>query len=261
MRTRFAILVAAVLVAALPALAQNQDERPVFRSSLDLVHIDVSVLDGKRQPVGGLTAADFTVLEDGKPRPVKGFAAVTLPSRPPPADADAVWAASVPPDVVTNQAGEQDGRLVIILMDRTIPPGQPTVAARKIAEATVDALGPHDLAAVVSTSGGVPQTFTADRTRLLAAIDQRDWSTDISQEAKDLPGIDVGDRPEPRAGSAERRPVSVRVVRARHRHASGRCRAGRHGPAQGVVLHRQQPHRAGADARSESRCRMRPPAA
>jgi VWFA-related protein len=126
------------------------------------------------------------VIENGVSRPVKAFAEVTLPPRPAPTAGDAVWAASVPPDVVTNEVGQEDGRLVIILMDRTIPVGEPTVAARKIAEATIDALGPHDLAAVVSTSGGVPQTFTSDRTRLMKAIEQRDWSTDTSQDAKEM---------------------------------------------------------------------------
>jgi hypothetical protein len=34
-------------------------------------------------------------------------------------------------EVVTNQVGQQERRLVIILMDRTIPTGQPTMAARR----------------------------------------------------------------------------------------------------------------------------------
>jgi VWFA-related protein len=186
MRRRVSSLAVLFVVCTLTVATQGQTGRPVFRAGVELVQIDVSVLDGKRQPVKGLTAADFTVIENGVPRPVKAFAEVTLPPRPAPTAGDAVWAASVPPDVVTNEVGQEDGRLVIILMDRTIPVGEPTVAARKIAAATIDALGPHDLAAVVSTSGGVPQTFTSDRTRLMKAIDQRDWSTDISQESQEI---------------------------------------------------------------------------
>jgi VWFA-related protein len=71
-------------------------------------------------------------------------------------------------------------------MDRTIPPQQPTLVARKIAAAAVDALGPHDLAAVVSTSNGTIQNLTADRTRLLRAINTGDPSTDITEEAKGI---------------------------------------------------------------------------
>ena len=51
--------------------------------------------------------------------------------------------------------------------------------AQKIAVAAVDALGPNDLGALVSTSGPYkPQNFTADRGRLVTAIMQRDWSTE-----------------------------------------------------------------------------------
>ena len=83
------------------------------------------------------------------------------------------------PDVATNQAGGQEGRLVIILMDRSIPYQGPSAMAQKIAVAAVDALGPHDLGALVSTSGAyTPQNFTADRGRLVKAIMQRDWSTE-----------------------------------------------------------------------------------
>jgi VWFA-related protein len=78
-------------------------------------------------------------------------------------------------DVVTNQRAEE-GRLVVILMDRTIPMEAPTQTARAIAKAAVDSLGPNDLAAVVRDTGfandGPQQDFTADRQRLYASIDR-----------------------------------------------------------------------------------------
>ncbi len=49
--------------AGLPA--QGQSERPQFRTGVELLQLDVAVLDSKRQPVSGLTAADFTVLDNG----------------------------------------------------------------------------------------------------------------------------------------------------------------------------------------------------
>jgi VWFA-related protein len=183
---RAAVVVAALSLSAWPGAqslappagpqTREQGDRPLFRAGVELIQLDVSVLDGKRQPVRGLSMSDFTVLEDGVPRPLRAFTAVDLPVRDRPSEP--VWGASTPPDVATNQVAEQDGRLVIILMDRSIQHDQPAVAARKIATAAVESLGPHDLGALVSTSGGVPQNLTADRTRLITAINHPDWSTD-----------------------------------------------------------------------------------
>src|SRR5262249_20657824 len=76
----------------------------------------------------------------------------------------------------------------IILMDRSIPPGQPTMVARRVATAAVEALGPGDLAALVSTSGGAPQNLTVDRARLIRAINdpRRDWGTAHSRAQQEI---------------------------------------------------------------------------
>jgi VWFA-related protein len=140
--------------------------QPTFRTAVDLVQVDVSVLDKDRQPVQGLTAADFTVREDGKVRPVVAFSAVDIAPRPAPRGA--AWLRDVAPDVITN-AVPREGRLVVILFDRTIRSAH-MPAARVIAESAVNQLGPADLASVIYTRRGVPQNFTADRRLLLSAI-------------------------------------------------------------------------------------------
>ena len=180
---RFRLLVLLVL-SSVSLLAQGQADLPQFRAGVELIQLDVAVLDDKRQPVRGLTAADFTVLDNGVATPIRAFTPVELAPRT--RSTEAVWANEVPPDVVTNQVGQEDGRLVIILMDRSIPVHQPTVVARKIAAAAVEALGPHDLAAVVSTSNGAVQNLTADSRptrRLLRAINHGDPSTGLSPGA------------------------------------------------------------------------------
>src|SRR5262245_45005625 len=65
----------AASVAGAGVLAQ-QVAQPSFKAGVQLVRIDVTVLDDKRQPVRGLKASDFTVLEDGQPRPIRAFQAV-----------------------------------------------------------------------------------------------------------------------------------------------------------------------------------------
>lgn len=184
----FVLLLPACCLAAVTWLAaRGQTPAPgavVFRAGTEVVQVDVSVLDGRRRPVRGLTAADFTILEDGQPRPVETFAVVDLPERT--RTGETTWASEVPADVVTNRAVQQEGRLVVILMDRTIPVGMPTLTAREIAIAAVNELGAGDMAALISTSGGIPQNFTSDRQRLLRAITQRDWSSGVTAEAQEI---------------------------------------------------------------------------
>ncbi len=184
------IIPIAIALAGIARLAAQDPQDPaapppaVFRAGTELVQVDVTVLDGRRQPVTGLTAADFTVLENGQPRAVETFAAVDLADRV--VATEAAWMSEVPRDVADNQIAEQEGRLVVIVMDRSIPVGPPTLIAREVATAAVEELGPGDMAALVSTGGGVPQNFTTDRSRLIRAINQRDWSSGMGIEAQEI---------------------------------------------------------------------------
>jgi VWFA-related protein len=170
-------------VAGLVAVAHGQQppaQPPAtFRTGVDLVEVDVSVLDKDRRPVRGLTRESFTILEDGKPRPVVAFAPVDLVEREA-APTRASWVRDVAPDVTTNGL-RPEGRLVVIMFDWSIRFAD-HVLAKRIATAAVNALGPDDLGAVVFSSGfgnaGTPQNFTADRSRLLASIN-RPWAVAV----------------------------------------------------------------------------------
>jgi VWFA-related protein len=162
-----ACCLAGVALAPEPRQSAPAPPQTTFRAGVDIVDVDVSVLDRHRLPVRGLAASDFTVHEDGKPRPIVAFSSVDLPTRVRPT---APWLDEVAPDVATNEFA-REGRLVVILMDRAITIEQ-LPAARSIAGAAVAELRPGDLAAVVYSTLGVPQNFTADRARLLDAIHQ-----------------------------------------------------------------------------------------
>ncbi len=153
---------------------------PTFRTGVDAVQIDVSVLDKDRKPVRGLTAADFTVLEAGKPREIVAFSAVELPALPSLPSAGASSLETVPPDVTRNDL--PDGRIVVIVLDpfmeRAMVPGRVTMAdppgltaLRNTALRVVDSLGPGDLAAVGHTIYGIAQNLTTDKMRLKRAIE------------------------------------------------------------------------------------------
>jgi VWFA-related protein len=144
--------------------SQAPSQAPVpFKTGIDVVQLDVSVLDGERRPVKGLTAADFTILEDGESRPIVGFSAVELAGN---ARTPAAFEA-IAPDVATNLL--PPGRIVGIVLDQSTPPGPPAEYARRLARSAIEALDPADLAAVIYTGPGRSLDFTTDRARLLDA--------------------------------------------------------------------------------------------
>ncbi len=165
-------IAALAIVATAVALPQGQappanQRPPTFRTGVDVVQLDVTVLDKDRLPVKGLTAEDFTILDKGKPQPIVAFSPVDVPA---PAAHVAPWMRDAPLDVVSNA---ENRRLVAIVMDDAYAKFEPDVTkrARQIARNAVDQLGPGDLAAVVFTFLGRAQNFTADRSQLVQAIE------------------------------------------------------------------------------------------
>jgi VWFA-related protein len=160
---------------AIPGHAQRpdvtpSDPQPTFHAAVDLVRIDVSVLDKDRLPVRGLTAADFTVLEDGKVQPIVAFDAVELPDW---SQAGAPRMRDVAPDTIANRLAAQ--RVIVIILKDVLVPLDPwaTRATKRIAREIIDRMGPEDAAAVVYTfKRNNGQEFTTDRARLLAAVDR-----------------------------------------------------------------------------------------
>jgi len=161
--------IAAVLAGATLVL-HAQQQTPVFRGGTEIVQLDVSVLDKNRKPVRGLTQADFTVLEDGKPQRVVAFDAVDVPDAIPPT---ATWMTRVTPDVTTNDLEER--RLFVIVMDDALVPFEPRMMkdAKAIAARIIEKLGTHDLACIIFTADNRnTQDFTSDHAKLLAALER-----------------------------------------------------------------------------------------
>jgi VWFA-related protein len=182
------------------ARPQPPQQPPTFQSSVDVVRVEASVLDKERRPIRGLTAADFTVRENGQERPIVAFAPVELPA-PAATGAGGGWLQDAPRDVVSN-AGTDAGRLIVIAFDWSIR-FYDLAVARRIALAAVDRLGPADEATVLFTrpnaAAGKPQGFTPDHARLRAAINQpfalalTDPHPDTSGQIIDPEGYNSGD--------------------------------------------------------------------
>jgi VWFA-related protein len=141
---------------------------PVFRSGISYIELDASVLDRNRNPVRGLTAGDFTVLEDGQPQKILSFSEINVSDPEPPPVA---WMRDVTPDVQANDEA-MNGRLVIMLLDDNQAPKDRAEANRtkEVARMLVDRLGAADRAVVLLTRLPGSQEFTNDHTKLLAAI-------------------------------------------------------------------------------------------
>lgn len=67
----------------LAAAVTIRAQQPTFRTTVDIVHFGVSVVDKQGKPVTGLTADDFQVVENGKVQALKYFAAGSPEQAPP----------------------------------------------------------------------------------------------------------------------------------------------------------------------------------
>jgi VWFA-related protein len=128
-----------VCVALAAVVVLTAAQTPVFHGGVNLVRLDVSVFDKDRQPVRGLTQADFTVLEHGTPQPIAAFSTVDLPDR---VETTTGWKRTVEPDVATNDLAER--RLIVIVIDDSEFPFSPIALknAKQIARDVIDRMSP-----------------------------------------------------------------------------------------------------------------------
>ena len=139
-RTRI-LLVLCMLALTVPRGSAGQ--RSVFKSTVEMVALTVTVTDGKGRCVSGLTEGDFVVFEDGIQQTVSLFGSDEIP---------------VDVALVLDTSGSMIDALPV---------------AKEAARALVDRLRRGDRAAVidVNTSTRIPQSFTEDRASIAAAID------------------------------------------------------------------------------------------
>ena len=135
------------------ALAQDR-QAPVFRSGVDLVTVDVTVIDGKSDPIEGLSADRFEVSVDGTPRRVVWAEFVRQGGTP--------LAAPSTTDHFTTNEGTDAGRIVLIAVDAIHIRRVEGLAALRAASNFVDALDRSDRVAAVRINDGAPIQFTTD---------------------------------------------------------------------------------------------------
>lgn len=136
------------------AVAAQDPPAATFRSSIDLVRVDVSVLAKDGRPVQGLTAEDFALTVDGTPRRVVTADFVA-------ASSEGAKAPAASPYYSTN-ANASGGRLIMFVLDQgTIHTGrsrQVTAAAERF----VSRLSPSDRVGLITIPGMEHVDFTAN---------------------------------------------------------------------------------------------------
>jgi VWFA-related protein len=137
----------AVIAAGAGLVASAQNRTPLFVDRVDLMPLDVTVVDRAGNPVRGLTAADFTISENGRPQSIVSFAEVDGASTP--------------------------HLIVIAIDDAVLPLHLPSVMSdtKAAAKAIASRLAAGQLASLVFTGRARPSLRFADRAELTQAID------------------------------------------------------------------------------------------
>ena len=143
--------------------AQEPQPKATFKSSVDLVPVDVNVVDKDGRPVANLAATDFSLTVDGKPRKVASanFIAVSRVEQPAPAG----------PTNYSSNAAAAGGRLILLLIDQgNIGAGRGKLAI-DAAIKFVGRLSPSDRVGLSSIPGAGPQIdFTANHALVQAML-------------------------------------------------------------------------------------------
>jgi VWFA-related protein len=156
-----------ILVAAVAQQPAAPDAPQRFKSSVDLVQVDVSAVDGNGRPIPDLTAKDFVLRVDGRSRPIVAAQFIKVPSA-----ADAPIPA--PPVHYSSNASTGGGRLIMIAVDRMRIATGRAKAALEAASRFVGTLNPADRVALATIPDGPQVPFTADHElvqRLLTTIE------------------------------------------------------------------------------------------
>jgi VWFA-related protein len=157
-----------VVATAAALAAQTAQQRPTFRSGIDLIEVDVSVIDGDSVPISDLQPSDFSVTVDGEPRRVlqAHFDLLAKPER------DAAQPAPATEDVFhTSNADAERGRLVVIAVDQeSILFGEGRHVMQAASE-FIKKLSPGDRVSVVAVpQPGAFVDFTLDHDHASRAI-------------------------------------------------------------------------------------------
>jgi len=160
------VLAAGTPGAQQPAQPPQTPPQPVFRSGVETLPLDVTVVNGRGEPIRDLIASDFTVRLDGRARRV--LSAQWVPAA---TVATSATAAPALPDGYVSNEQSTGGRLIVLVIDQPNIPFGEMRPMRDAVEAFIDRLSPADRVAVVGFGNGAKSTsFVSDHDQLKRAL-------------------------------------------------------------------------------------------
>jgi VWFA-related protein len=160
------------LVAVLAGAGQATPQRPVFRAGATFVSVDAYPRrDGK--VVEGLTAADFQILEDGKPQNVESFEFIRIS----PVTPDDERRDPNTPAEGNRQAADPHNRVFVIYLDLFHTSVVGSYHSRQtVLPFLMRAIGPTDLFGVMTPEVPIAQLTFARRTETIDAELAKYWT-------------------------------------------------------------------------------------
>lgn len=165
-----ALLFAGVLSAEQDPAAPQAAQPPTFRSSVQLIEVDVRVFNKDGRFVTTLTRDDFEVVEEGAPQKVEAMFLVGADSSPAPAIPDP----TTPPAAATTATGPAAPQTRIFFFDLNhLTPGGGFDRARKAVEDFIATrFKDGDLAGILAGDKMINNRLTSVRQELLDAVKQ-----------------------------------------------------------------------------------------
>jgi VWFA-related protein len=181
-------LIPVLLVAA--HLSAQSAQVPVFRSGVEVMEVDVTVVDGQGRPIRDLRAPEFTVTIDGQPRKVISAEFISESTGPSKA------AEPVRDPYVSNNTDRNPGRLIMLVIDRNNIDTHTVRQSVAPMKNFVSSLGPDDRLALATIPPPGPMVdFTTNHAQILDAIESlgrtsrchRDSTSAISRRSRSTP--------------------------------------------------------------------------
>jgi VWFA-related protein len=133
-----------------------------IRVESNVVEVGVVVRDKQGKPVPGLKRDDFKIFDEGKEQPISQFAEERAPGKQ--------TIASGTPQPVAETTSQQTNFVAMLFDDIDLPPPDFNNARAAAVKLIQQGLQPNDRVAILTVVTGTVLEFTADKAKLLAAL-------------------------------------------------------------------------------------------